>query len=642
MLPRRLLFGHPHRTNVRLSPDGTRLAFLAPAGGVLNVFVGPVEDPDVAVPVTRDTARGIRMFAWAYDGAHLLYLQDAAGDEDWHIYRAEVEGRDVVDLTPAAGISAQIVHMSPRHPRVILAATNERDPSLHDVYRIDLLRGERERIVENPSFSDFLCDDELRVRMALRMEENGSTTWHVPDGDGWREMLRVPYEDSLQSHPIAIDAGGRHAFVLDSRGRDTAALCRLDLESGDQELIFADSRADVSGALLHPATRALQAVSVNYDREQWHVLDAEIEPDFERLRQASRGALSLPSRTLDDRRWLAAYVFDDGPVRYELLDRDRGETRFLFSHRPELEDVPLARMQPQVVRARDGLSLVCYLTRPKHDAAQDDSLKPSPLVLLVHGGPWARDAFGFDPFHQLLADRGYAVLSVNFRGSTGFGKRFLNAGDREWGARMHDDLLDAVEWAIAEGIADPARVAIMGGSYGGYAVLHAMTCTPELFACGVDIVGPSNLVTLLESLPPYWKPQQALFRQRVGDHTTEEGRAFLRERSPLTHAARICRPLLIAQGANDPRVKRAESDQIVAAMQARSIAVTYVLYPDEGHGFARPENSLAFAAIAEAFLARHLGGTAEPIGDAFAGASAQLLAGEAELPDVAGALRAAR
>jgi dipeptidyl aminopeptidase/acylaminoacyl peptidase len=631
MIPRRLLFGNPYRTSVRLSPDGTRIAFLAPADGVLNVFVGPVDDPDGASAVTRDKTRGIRMFAWAYDAAHLLYLQDAGGDEDWHVYRADAAGGDVVDLTPAAGIHAQVLHTSPHHPGTILVATNERDASLHDVYRIDLASGARECVLENPGFADFLCDDDLCVRMAIRMEEDGSTTWHVPEADGgFREIACVPHEDGLQTHPLAMAGDGRHAFILDSRNRDTAGLCRLDLLTGEQELVFADSRADVSGALLHPTTHVLQAVAVTYDREHWHVLDETIQADFARLSEAHRGSLALPSRTLDDRRWLAAYLVDDGPVRYELFDRDRGEARFLFTQRPELCDVPLARMHPHVVRARDGLDLVSYVTRP----AGSTGAAPGPMVLLVHGGPWARDTWGFDPFHQLFADRGYAVMSVNFRGSTGFGKRFVNAGDREWGASMHDDLLDAVAWAVGEGIADPARIAIMGGSYGGYAVLHALTRTPEVFACGVDIVGPSSLITLLESLPPYWKPQQALFKTRVGDHTTEEGRAFLIERSPLTHAGSIRRPLLIAQGANDPRVKRAESDQIVAAMQERGIPVTYVLYPDEGHGFARPENSLSFAAIAEAFLAKHLGGIAEPIGDAMDGASAQILAGESEIPEL--------
>jgi dipeptidyl aminopeptidase/acylaminoacyl peptidase len=312
----------------------------------------------------------------------------------------------------------------------------------------------------------------------------------------------------------------------------------------------------------------------------------------------------------------------------------------LFSNRRALEDAPLARMQPTVIAARDGHELVSYLTLPT-DALTGGHTRPRaslPMVLLVHGGPWARDQWGYDAWHQWLANRGYAVLSVNFRGSTGFGKAFLNAADKQWGARMHDDLLDVVAWAVRQQIADPKRIAIMGGSYGGYAVLWALTNTLDVFACGVDIVGPSNLVTLLESIPPYWTPMIDLFATRVGDHRTDEGLRLLTERSPLTYVDHIRRPLLIGQGANDPRVKQAESDQIVAAMQKKNIPVTYVLYSDEGHGFARPENSLSFNAVAEAFLAQHLGGRCEPIGEDFQGSSVQVPVGAEHIPGLSGNL----
>jgi dipeptidyl aminopeptidase/acylaminoacyl peptidase len=292
------------------------------------------------------------------------------------------------------------------------------------------------------------------------------------------------------------------------------------------------------------------------------------------------------------------------------------------------------------VRSRDGLDLVSYYSLPADSQGADKARpdQPLPMVLYVHGGPWGRDRWGYNAVHQWLANRGYAVLSVNFRASTGFGKAFINAGNRQWGAAMHDDLIDAVDWAIAEGIADPERVAIMGGSYGGYATLAGVTFTPLKFACGVDIVGPSNLVTLLETVPAYWKPQIEVFTTRVGDHRTEAGRAFLTERSPLTYAERIARPLLIGQGANDPRVKQAESDQIVQAMRGKGIPVTYVLYPDEGHGFARPENRLSFNALAEAFLAQCLGGRYEPFGDAFAGSTITVPVGAEGVPGLQDAL----
>jgi dipeptidyl aminopeptidase/acylaminoacyl peptidase len=325
---------------------------------------------------------------------------------------------------------------------------------------------------------------------------------------------------------------------------------------------------------------------------------------------------------------------DNGPVHYYYYDRAKKKAQFLFTNRKELEGLSLAKMHPVVIKSRDGLDLVSYLTTPPGADPEGDGIpdKPLPLVLVVHGGPWGRDAWGYDSMHQWLANRGYAVLGVNFRGSTGFGKKFINAGNMEWAGKMHDDLIDAVQWAIEKRIAEPKHVAIMGGSFGGYATLVGLTFTPETFACGVDIVGPSNLVTLLKSIPPYWAPQVELFKKRVGDHTTEEGKAFLRKRSPLTYAKRIKRPLLIGQGANDPRVKQAESDQIVKTMQKKGIPVTYVLYPDEGHGFARPENRLSFFAVAEAFLAECLGGRFEPVGNDLKGSTITVPVGTEYVP----------
>jgi dipeptidyl aminopeptidase/acylaminoacyl peptidase len=327
-------------------------------------------------------------------------------------------------------------------------------------------------------------------------------------------------------------------------------------------------------------------------------------------------------------------------VRYYLYDRPNKKAEFLFTNRKALEDQPLAAMHPVVIKSRDGLDLVSYLTLPKAADPKDTGRpsEPLPMVLLVHGGPWGRDAWGYDALHQLLANRGYAVLSVNYRGSTGFGKQFTNAGNKEWAQKMHDDLIDAVDWAVAEKIADPARVAIMGGSYGGYATLVGLTFTPEKFACGVDIVGPSNLFTLLSTIPPYWAPMIQMFKDRVGDPTTDEGKKLLNERSPLNFVERIKRPLLIGQGANDPRVKQSESDQIAKAMKEKNIPLIYVLFPDEGHGFARPENNLAFYAVAEAFLARYLGGRSEPIGDDFQNSSITVPDGAAQLPGLADAL----
>jgi dipeptidyl aminopeptidase/acylaminoacyl peptidase len=370
------------------------------------------------------------------------------------------------------------------------------------------------------------------------------------------------------------------------------------------------------------------------------VLDPAIGEDLKYLQSVTDGEISVMSRTSDDSRWIVGYMKDNGPVRFYAYNRPARSATFLFTNRPELESSKLARMHPQAIKSRDGLTLVSYLSLPVWTDPDEDGRPASPLptILLVHGGPWGRDEWGYDSLHQLLANRGYAVLSVNFRASTGFGKKFVNAGNKEWGGKMHDDLVDAVNWAVMSGVADAKKTAIMGGSYGGYATLVGLTSTPDLFAAGVDIVGPSNLVTLLNTIPPYWAPQLDLFTTRVGDHRTPEGRKLLESRSPLTHVDRISKPLLIGQGANDPRVKQAESDQIVSAMQAKKIPVTYTLFPDEGHGFARPENNIAFMAIAEAFLARHLGGRVEPIGDGFKGSSVTVPQGADLVPGLAQAL----
>jgi dipeptidyl aminopeptidase/acylaminoacyl peptidase len=452
--------------------------------------------------------------------------------------------------------------------------------------------------------------------------------------------MTVAMEDTLTTSPVDFDKTGKILYMISSRNRNTAALIALDLESGVRTLVAEDPQADVSGIMVHPTAKNVQAAAFTYDRKHWQILDASILEDMRYLRTVADGDVEVVSRTLDDRYWIVAYVMDNGPVRYYRYDREGQQAHFLFSNRKALEGMPLAKMSPVVIASRDGLNLVCYYTLPVGSDSNGDGRpdKPLPMVLVVHGGPWARDVWGYNAWHQWLTNRGYAVLSVNFRGSTGFGKTFINRSTREWGAKMHDDLIDAVHWAIQQGIADADRVAIMGGSYGGYATLVGLTFTPEMFACGVDIVGPSNLVTLIESIPPYWQPQVELWTTRVGDHRTEEGRAFLTKRSPLTYVDRIQRPLLIGQGANDPRVKQTESDQIVQAMQEKNIPVTYVLFPDEGHGFARPKNRLSFNAVAEAFLSECLGGRYEPIDDDFKGSSITVPIGADVLPGLTEAL----
>ncbi len=641
MISRKQLFGNPEKAHARISPDGRHLAYLAPVNGVLNIWVGPVEAPADRKPVTRDTHRGIRSFFWAHTNQHILYSQDTDGDEDWHIYRVDVDSEEIVDLTPFEKIAARIQGVSSRSPEEILVGINDRDARLHDVYKVHVATGERTLVQENPGFAGFMCDDDYRVRFALTFTPDAGHQYLKPDTkDGWKEFARIDPVDAMTTHPMGFDKSGDRYYLLDSRDRDKSALKAVDLASGQEELLAEGERADIDGAIVHPTEKNVQAVTFTHARQEWKVLDPAIQSDLDYLEGVADGELTITSRTLDDRKWTVAYAMDTGPLRFYLYDRDLGEARFLFTSQPELENLPLVRMHPEIISARDGLELVSYLSLPASSDPDGRGRpdRPLPMVLLVHGGPWARDDWGYNSQHQWLANRGYAVLSVNYRGSTGFGKSFINGANREWAAAMHDDLIDAVNWAQAEGIALKDKVAIMGGSYGGYATLVGLTFTPEVFACGVDIVGPSNLITLMENPPPYWVPLMSIMKVRTGDYTTPEGREFLKSRSPLFFVDRISRPLLIAQGKQDPRVKQVESDQIVAAMEEKGIAVSYMLFTEEGHGFAKPENRQAFYAVAEAFLAEHLGGSYEPIGDAFDGAAFTVPAGSGEVPGVSDAL----
>ena len=641
MIPRQVLFGNPEKTMPRISPDGEYLSYLAPVAGVLNVWVAAVDDLGSARPITRDEERGIRYYDWTYDGQHILYYQDAKGDEDWHVYATNIATGETRDLTPFEKVNAQILSVNEKTPNEILIGINNRNPQLHDVYRIELSTGERTLIEENPGFVSYLFDNDDRTRFAMTFSPTGGQEILQRDENNqWQPFIEVPNTDALTTYLTGFDKSNQILYLIDSRKRNTAALFTLDLESGKQELVAEDDRADVGGILVHPTEKHMQAVSFIHDRNRWHVLDPAIQEDMDYLHAVEDGELSITSRTLDDRLWTAAYVLDNGPVKYYLYDRTRKQANYLFSNRTDLDEYQLARMHPLTIKSRDGWNLVSYLTLPP-DSTPDGDAQPSnpvPLVLLVHGGPWGRDIWGYNSEHQWLANRGYAVLSVNFRGSTGFGKEFTNAGNGEWAGKMHDDLIDAVNWAIREKITQRDQVAIMGGSYGGYATLVGLTFTPETFVCGVDIVGPSNLVTLLQNVPPYWVPILPMMKDRVGDWTTEEGQKSLLAKSPLARVDQIQRPLLIGQGANDPRVKQVESDQIVEAMKQKNIPVTYVLYPDEGHGFARPENRLSFYAVAEAFLSEHLGGQFEPVREDFQGSKIQVTEGADQVPGLQTAL----
>jgi dipeptidyl aminopeptidase/acylaminoacyl peptidase len=630
LLPRRLIFADLDRSVVRVSRDGARIAFRAPVDGALGLWVAPINDIDNARPMIAASDHNLGPWiVWMHDDRHLVFFRDRDGDENWRAWLLDVETADNRPLTPGPGVTCFIQQSSRHFPSELLVGHNERDRHYFDIYRVNVATGKSTLVQANEGFEGYFTDHQFRVRYAVRRGDDDDVEYLQRGTDGgWELFARIDADDAKATSAIDVSDDGRELYWLDSRGRDTAAVVAQYLASGAPRVLAADQRADFTALLLDPVTQRPVAAAATFERTRWQVLDPDYEEDFNHLTRQSPGDLAITGMSRDRRNWIVAYVRDDAPLEYFHYDRDRKQARRLFSQASVLEGAPLVTMEPVIIPARDGLELVSYLSRPRN-------IQPGtrlPMVLLVHGGPWARDVWWLYPEHQWLANRGYAVLSVNFRGSTGFGKAFVNAANLEWAGRMHDDLIDAVDWAVAAEIADPDRVAIMGTSYGGYAALVGLTFTPEKFACAVDIVGISNLVTFLNTIPEYWTPWKSLWKVRMGDYTTEAGQRFLEERSPLNRADRIVRPLLIAQGANDVRVKPSESEQIVAAMQRHGIPVTYVYYPDEGHGFRRPENRRSFAAVAEAFLATHLGGRYEPVGDDFHGSTIEFRAGRELIP----------
>ena len=633
LIPRRLLFADPDRSTVVLSPDGSRLAFLAPANGVLNVWVAPIRDMSRARPLTWVTDRSLGpSLHWLPNNRHVVFFREQGGDENWQAHRVDVNTGEVLALTPGPGVRSHVQEISYRFPDELLLGHNQRDPRFFEIFRVDTVTGAAMLLQANDRFAFLFTDSRFRVRFAGRRADDGGVEYlQRAASGGWEPFLRVDMVDELTTRPVEVSDDGTELYWLDSRGRDRAALVAQSLATGATRVLAEDPQADLTEVALEPRSHHPLAAAATPARKRWHAVDPRYAADLAALAKALAGDLTIISISDDTRSWLVYYEHDTRAGQYFHYDRPARATRALFPARRGLEKAPLVPMEPVMIRARDGLALRSYLSRPR-DSARGG---PGPMVLLVHGGPWGRDSWALSSTHQWLANRGYAVLSVNFRGSTGFGKAFVNAANLEWGGRMHDDLIDGVDWAVARGIADPRRVAIYGGSYGGYAALVGLTFTPEKFACAVDLFGISNLVTMMNTVPPYWKPFQSLWKKRLGDYTTAAGRRFLEERSPLNRVDRIVRPLLIAQGANDVRVKPAESDQIVAAMRERSIPVTYVYYPDEGHGFRRPENRRSFTAVAEAFLAAHLGGRFEPLGDDLAGSTIEFRAGRELIPGLA-------
>jgi dipeptidyl aminopeptidase/acylaminoacyl peptidase len=605
-IPRSVLFGHPTRTSPTISPDGTLAGFIAPDDGVLNVWVGPRDGSAEPAPVTHDRRRGVSTYGFCHDDRTLMYLQDADGDENWRVYLLDLPTGRSRCVTPDR-VQAKILHHNRWHPDTVLLGLNRRDPALHDVYRLTLSSGALELVERNPGFASWIVDSELSVRGAAEVTEDGGAVLRLRDAASgeYLSWKAIPADDVAGTNVVGFTRDGKTLLLLSPVEANTTRLLAVDVASGAERVVAADPGYDVGGVLQDPDTLEPQAVVIAKDRDEWLWLDDDLRSDVTRLRATLRaehgidGDIALDRSERADQIWLVPVAVSDGPTRYFVHDRRSGATRYWFAHRPELEDYPLAAMEPFSFTSRDGLDIHGYLTFPPEMTREQ-----LPAVLLVHGGPRARDSWGFDPEAQWLASRGYVCVQVNYRGSTGYGKAFIRAGNKEWGGRMHDDLVDAVSYCAGQGWIDSARIAIMGASYGGYAALAGVAFTPDVFRCAVDVCGPSNLLTLLDSLPPYWTPMISYMHATVGDPATE--RDLLWRRSPLSKVDDIRVPVLVVAGKNDPRVSHAESEQIVQALARSGVDHEYLLFEDEGHGLAQPANREVFYATAERFLAQHL------------------------------------
>lgn len=636
LIPRAVLFGNPERAEPQLSPDGKQIAWLAPdKNGVLNVWAS-APDGHGAHSVTNEAHRPIFWYAWGGDAKHILYLQDNAGDEINHLFSADLTSGNVRDLTPFRGVRAQNVLTDLQHPRFVLVALNLRDRQAFDMYRVDLETGAITLEATNPGdVLTWATNNDFVICGATAFDgKTAASIVRVRDAADkpWRDLVVMPFERALFAGEVVggsliagFDPDGKSLIIQSALRSDKGQLVRVDLRDGkDLGVLAQDPECDVANSglgdgpsvLRDPVTHVIQAVEFNYSTSHWVFLDPQVRSDFEIIGRDVHGCLDLISRDRADRKWIVAARRSDAPAAYYIFERDAKKLSKLYDEYPALAKASLAPKKGIVIQSRDGLSLPCYLTTPP--GVEPKNL---PMVLLIHGGPWFRDYDNYDPEVQLLANRGYAVLQVNYRGSTGFGLKFLNAGTGEWGRGTQEDLYDTVQWAIEQGIADPKRIAAMGWSGGGFATLLALETRPDLFACGVDGVGPADLATLFRSFPNYWSNIMTRWRRRGGDFDHDE--ALNRKVSPLYQVDKIRAPLLIGQGQNDPRVTIANTNMMVDALRKAKREVIYVVYPDEGHGFARPENNLDFYGRMEEFLAKHLGGRAEPW-EKTAGATAEL------------------
>ncbi len=616
IIDRELFFGDPEISGAQVSPDGKFIAFIKPFKGTRNVWVKRTEAPfDSAKPLTADTTRPIPAYFWSRDGKYILFVQDKAGDENYLVYAvnpadAPAAGQEVPaarNLTDVKGVRAEIYATPRSEPDAIYVGLNDRDKAWHDLYKVKISTGERTLIRQNTErIVGWTFDLKDQLRLATRVADNGDTEVLRVDEKGFTKVYSCNVFESCG--PIRYHKDGQRVYFITNTGAgvDLTRLTLFNPTSGKEETVESDplNRVDLSDIAFSELQEELIATTYEDERQRIYWKDKAFEADYKLLQKKLPGKeIGLGSSTRDERLWLISAGSDTEPGERYLFDRQTKKLTLQYRIREKLNRDFLAPMQAVKYKSSDGLEIPAFLTLPKGVPP-----KSLPVVIFPHGGPWARDSWGYGPFAQFWANRGYAVLQPNFRGSTSYGKKFIDAGNKQWGDKMQDDITWGVKYLVAQGIADPKRVGIMGGSYGGYATLAGVTFTPDLYAAAVDYVGPSNLNTLLETIPPYWEAGRQLFYQRMGDPTTPEGRAQLDRQSPLNSATKIKTPLLVVQGANDPRVNKREADQIVIALRDRGFPVEYIVAPDEGHGFARPVNNMAMFASAEKFFAKFLNG----------------------------------
>jgi dipeptidyl aminopeptidase/acylaminoacyl peptidase len=604
LIPMEDFFKNPESAVYDLSPDGEHIAFLKPWQNRLNVHVQKIGEDDVT-RITSSTERDIAGYMWA-NNERIAYVQDTAGDENFRVYAVDIDGSDSKELTPYEKVRASIIDELESDPEHMLIDMNKRDARVFDVYRININTGQMEMIAQNPgNITGWMTDHDGKLRIALTTDGvNTSVLFRDSEKDDFKALITTSFKETIT--PLFFTFDNKNLYVSSNIGRDKAAIFEYDVKNKKNiRLLYEHPEVDVDSLMKSDKRKKITGTYYYTEKLHYHFFDENREQLQEELEKRLPGyEVRVSSLSKDETKVLVRTYSDRSLGSYYYLNRDSNEFMKLVDVSPWLIEDEMSEMKPVSYTSRDGLTIHGYLTLPKGIKA-----KNLPVIINPHGGPWARDTWGFIPEVQFLANRGYAVLQMNFRTSTGYGRKFWEAGFKQNGLAIQDDITDGVNWLIDEGIADPERVGIYGGSYGGYCTLAGVAFTPDLYACGVDYVGISSWFTILEGIPPYWEPMREMFYEMVGD--PEKDRELLEKTSPLFHADKIKAPLFVAQGANDPRVNIKESDQIVDALKKRGVEVEYMIKENEGHGFRNEENRFDFYRAMEKFLAKHLGGRAE-------------------------------